>query len=122
MSVSLDTNSNAFPAIQTSEMNSVNSPIKSDDETILPPTPVLSQFESWLADLEKNPDQPEQWRRFIDMAENTGDPAKIRTAYDALLKQYPNTVREREYNHKVRLSLTIFSTSLRPRLPTSTIS
>lgn len=57
--------------------------------------PRLSQFEIWLADLEKNPDQPEIWRRLCDMAEVSGDEPKIRLAYDALLKQYPNTVRIR---------------------------
>ncbi|KAK6971578.1 hypothetical protein R3P38DRAFT_3496275 [Favolaschia claudopus] len=38
-----------------------------------------------------SPHDPETWKRFIDVAETGGDGAQIREAYEALLKQYPNT-------------------------------
>ena len=40
----------------------------------------------------QSPHQPETWRRLVNVAEATGNISKISTAYDVLLKQYPNTV------------------------------
>jgi cleavage stimulation factor subunit 3 len=41
--------------------------------------------------LQDSPHDPEGWKRLIDVAETSGDIARIRKAYDAVLKQYPNT-------------------------------
>ncbi|KAJ7031146.1 Suf-domain-containing protein [Mycena alexandri] len=41
--------------------------------------------------LKEHPHDPENWKRLIDVAESSGDIPRIREAYDALLKQYPNT-------------------------------
>ena len=40
----------------------------------------------------QNLHQPETWRRLVNVGEATGDVSTISAAYDALLKQYPNTV------------------------------
>ncbi len=56
-------------------------------------TPPQSEFEMLLAQLKDNPHQPIKWRRVIDIAQGSGETEKIRTAYEALLQQYPNTVR-----------------------------
>ncbi|KAJ7174432.1 Suf-domain-containing protein [Mycena filopes] len=54
------------------------------------PDPV-SDFDSQMGRLKENPHDPETWKRLIDIAESSGDISRIREAYDALLKQYPNT-------------------------------
>jgi cleavage stimulation factor subunit 3 len=44
-----------------------------------------------MARLKESPHDPESWKRLIDIVETSGDIPRIREAYDALLKQYPNT-------------------------------
>lgn len=56
------------------------------------PVPPPSEYDSLNVQLLQNPHQPEIWRRLVNVAEATGDISKISAAYDALLKQYPNTV------------------------------
>jgi cleavage stimulation factor subunit 3 len=41
----------------------------------------------------ESPHNPDDWRRLIDLATNSGQISKIQLAYDELLKHYPNTVR-----------------------------
>jgi hypothetical protein len=67
------------------------------DTTVKPetqdsPVPPLSEYDALTLQLLQSPHQPETWRRFVNVAEATGDISKISAAYDALLKQYPNTV------------------------------
>lgn len=54
--------------------------------------PEMSEYDTLTAQLLQNPHQPEAWRRLVHVAEATGEISKISAAYDALLKQYPNTV------------------------------
>lgn len=55
--------------------------------------PQLSEFDSLLADLKKDGNQPEKWRALVDMAEKSGHTEQIQQAYESLLARYPNTVR-----------------------------
>ncbi|KAK6985207.1 mRNA 3'-end-processing protein RNA14 [Favolaschia claudopus] len=57
------------------------------DESFPPP----SDFDALKARLKESPHDPESWKRFIDVAESSGNGFQIREAYEALLKQYPNT-------------------------------
>ncbi len=56
------------------------------------PSAVMSEYDALFARLKEKPHDPEGWRRLVDNAESSGEIDKIRAAYDALLKQYPNTV------------------------------
>ena len=51
-----------------------------------------SEYDLLTVQVLESPHQPETWRRLVNVAEATGDTTKISAAYDALLKQYPNTV------------------------------
>ncbi|KAJ7755187.1 Suf-domain-containing protein [Mycena metata] len=55
------------------------------------PIDTASDFETLMGRLKENPHDPETWKRLIDVAESSGDIPRVREAYDALLKQYPNT-------------------------------
>lgn len=54
--------------------------------------PPPSEYESLTAELDQNPHNADAWRRRVRVAEESGDVEKISATYDALLKQYPNTV------------------------------
>lgn len=70
-------------------LNQLNVKTEPLENAVPPPT----EYEALTADLIKdNPHNPEGWRRLIELAEQSGDILKIRSAYDALLVQYPNTV------------------------------
>lgn len=43
----------------------------------------------------ETPYSPKLWEALIDRAENSGDPEKIKQAYESLLEHYPNNVRFR---------------------------
>lgn len=60
--------------------------------TYLASSAVMSEYDALFARLKEKPHDPEGWRRLVDHAESNGEIDKIRAAYDALLKQYPNTV------------------------------
>jgi cleavage stimulation factor subunit 3 len=67
------------------------------DTTVKPepqdsPVPPPSEYDALNVRLLQNPHQPEIWRRLVNVAEATGEISKISAAYDALLKQFPNTV------------------------------
>ncbi|KAJ7165605.1 Suf-domain-containing protein [Mycena crocata] len=67
-----------------------DSPVKTEpgtDSTIPPP----SDYDALMTRLQESPHDPESWKRLVDIAEHSGDIARIRQTYDALLKQYPNT-------------------------------
>lgn len=68
-------------------LSALNSPVKTDAPQ-LPP----SEYDLLIAQLADNPHNTEAWRRLMDVAEASGDIVKISATYDALLKQYPNTV------------------------------
>ncbi|KAK7438024.1 mRNA 3'-end-processing protein rna14 [Stygiomarasmius scandens] len=53
--------------------------------------PAPTEFDSLNAHLQEHPFDTEAWRRFLACAEDSGETEKIRVAYEALLKQYPNT-------------------------------
>ncbi|KAF8173783.1 hypothetical protein K438DRAFT_1610401 [Mycena galopus ATCC 62051] len=55
------------------------------------PIPPPSDYDALMARLKESPHDPESWKRLVDVAETSGDIPRIREAYDALLKQYPNT-------------------------------
>ncbi|KAJ6544221.1 hypothetical protein B0H19DRAFT_1076360 [Mycena capillaripes] len=50
-----------------------------------------SGYDALMARLQESPHDPESWKRLVDMAETSGEIVRIREAYDALLRQYPNT-------------------------------
>ncbi|KAF7313210.1 CFIA complex component [Mycena kentingensis (nom. inval.)] len=53
--------------------------------------PPVDAFDSGLTRLQQDaPNDTEGWKRFVDLAESSGDMKCIRRVYDALLKQYPN--------------------------------
>ncbi|KAJ2911679.1 hypothetical protein MD484_g8737, partial [Candolleomyces efflorescens] len=50
------------------------------------------EFDALVSELtSKSPHNPAGWRRLISLATNSGQISKIQSAYDKLLKQYPNT-------------------------------
>ncbi|KAJ7633778.1 Suf-domain-containing protein [Mycena polygramma] len=51
----------------------------------------LSEYDALMARLKESPHDPESWKHLVDLAETSGDIARIREAYDALLARYPNT-------------------------------
>src|SRR6266511_5900221 len=67
-------------------LSALNSPIKTEPQQ--PPR----EYILLNAQLTENPHSPEAWRRLVDISEESGDIEKISATYDALLKQYPNTV------------------------------
>lgn len=69
-----------------SALSSLSSPMKPE------PQPPRSEYDNLKAQLDENPHDPEAWRRLVDLAEASGDIERISATYDALLKQYPNTV------------------------------
>jgi cleavage stimulation factor subunit 3 len=77
------------PSTEIMNVLSMNSPIKPEPQD--PQVPPPSEYDALAAQLQ-SPHQPESWRRLVNVAEATGDISKISAAYDALLKQYPNTV------------------------------
>ena len=76
----------------TAEILNALSAVKNEQEQEQPQLPPPSEFESLRAQLRQHPHDADRWRRFIRVAEETGDIRNICTAYDALLAQYPNNV------------------------------
>lgn len=56
------------------------------------PTQTASSFDALLVQVQEHPDNPDRWRDLVEMAELSFEPEKIRTTFDTLLRQYPNTV------------------------------
>ncbi|KAF7313321.1 CFIA complex component [Mycena chlorophos] len=48
------------------------------------------ELDAALTRLQESPHDTEGWKRAVDLAESSHDLSRIRKAYDALLKQYPN--------------------------------
>jgi cleavage stimulation factor subunit 3 len=71
----------------TQQSQEPNSPIKAES-----PARTASDFDVLFADLKEHPHNPDGWRRLVEMAESGGEAEKIRMIFDALLRQYPNTV------------------------------
>ena len=61
-------------------------------DNVLPSAPPPTEYEALTAELKEKPHNPEGWRRLVELAEQSGEIDKVRSAYDALLLQYPNTV------------------------------
>ncbi|KAF8999433.1 hypothetical protein BDQ17DRAFT_1361005 [Cyathus striatus] len=61
------------------------------EQHTMPQQQQQSPFDVQYALLSTNPHDPAAWRKLINIAEGTGEIDKIRAAYDALLRQYPNT-------------------------------
>ncbi|EDR13145.1 uncharacterized protein LACBIDRAFT_245406 [Laccaria bicolor S238N-H82] len=72
----------------TAEILNALNIIKSEPQKDLPPP---TEYEALTAQLLEKPHNPENWRRLVNVAESTGDIEKIKTTFDSLLKQYPNT-------------------------------
>ncbi|KAJ6463707.1 Suf-domain-containing protein [Mycena vitilis] len=62
-----------------------------EDSTATPLSPAHSEYDALMARLKELPHDPESWKHLVDLAETSGDIARIREAYDALLARYPNT-------------------------------
>lgn len=82
-----------YPGDQTQPtaeiLNALNSPVKSEPP---PDLPTPTEYDALTAELKEKPHNPEAWRRLVEIAENSGEIDKIRATFEALLKQYPNTV------------------------------
>ena len=63
-----------------------NVPVKAE-------SPPVSEFESLQAQLAQNRYSSSAWNKLVDLAEQSGDLAKIKQTYESLLQAYPNTVR-----------------------------
>lgn len=61
-----------------------------------PPAP-SSPFEALQNRLRDHPHDNTAWQDLVNIAEDSGDLAKITAAYDSLLKVYPNTVSRESY-------------------------
>jgi cleavage stimulation factor subunit 3 len=75
-------------------LNTAN-PVKSESQErpqSPEPHPPPSEYDLLNKQVADNPHDHDAWRRFVDVAEETGDIDKISATYDALLKQFPNTV------------------------------
>ncbi|THU98597.1 Suf-domain-containing protein [Dendrothele bispora CBS 962.96] len=81
--VKTETQDDVFP------VNSSNTNENPNDQVERVPSP--TEFDSLNAHLQEHPFDTEAWRRFIACAEDSGETKMIRTAYEALLKQYPNS-------------------------------
>lgn len=53
--------------------------------------PLTSDYDALMAWFKKLLYDLKSWKCLIDIVETSGDIPQIREAYDALLKQYPNT-------------------------------
>jgi hypothetical protein len=67
-----------------------------EQQAIAPTTP----FEGLQSRLRDHPYDTIAWQDLINIAEDSGDLKLITTAYDSLLKVYPNTVSEHVANPK----------------------
>ncbi|KDR71055.1 hypothetical protein GALMADRAFT_254221 [Galerina marginata CBS 339.88] len=83
-----DTGDQTQPTSEILSALSVNSPVVNEPEH--EPQPPQSEYDTLNVQLAENPHNPEGWRRLIHLAEESGNIEKISTAYEALLKQYPN--------------------------------
>ncbi|KAF8520032.1 hypothetical protein BU17DRAFT_89425 [Hysterangium stoloniferum] len=70
----------------TVKEESTESPVKAE-------SPPVSEYDSLQARLAENRYDPSTWNKLIDLAEQSGDLAKIKEAYESLLQAYPNIVR-----------------------------
>ncbi|KAF6748569.1 hypothetical protein DFP72DRAFT_1034925 [Ephemerocybe angulata] len=73
--------------IAAMNQNGSTNTIKTEPDTDGP----TSEFDALFARLSENPQDPEGWRRLIDLATGSGEIPKIQQAFDELLKHYPNT-------------------------------
>jgi len=94
----------AGPCLSTTAMSTEQTPRKDTvvdyDESIQPPQEsdnhdypmqTASSFDALLSQIQEHPDNPDGWRDLVEMAEANSETDKIRTTFDALLRQYPNT-------------------------------
>lgn len=66
---------------------------ESPESTVKPESPLFSAYHFLRRHLAKNSYDPPTWNKLIDIAEESGDLAKVKDAYQSLLQAYPNTVR-----------------------------
>ncbi|KAJ7476904.1 hypothetical protein B0H11DRAFT_1303853 [Mycena galericulata] len=71
----------------------VNSEPGADSDPVIPPP--LSDYDALLVRIQESPDDPESWKRLVDLAETSPKDKdylpRIRQTYDAFLERYPNT-------------------------------
>lgn len=80
----------ATPTDTSAAQNGSQTQQDTEQMTVDPP----SEWELLHTQLAEKAHDPEGWNNFINMAEGSGDLDKIKEAYEALLKMYPNTVSE----------------------------
>ncbi|KAJ7050847.1 Suf-domain-containing protein [Mycena amicta] len=68
-------------------MSDKHEPMDETPSSIPLPT---DELDVGLTRLQESPHDPEGWKRLVHLAESSNDMSRIRKAYDALLKQYPN--------------------------------
>lgn len=56
--------------------------------------PPQSEYDLLWTQLREKPQNPEDWKKLVDLAESSGDLEKVKQSYEALLERYPNTVRD----------------------------
>jgi cleavage stimulation factor subunit 3 len=78
----------AFVENETPQQESSQDTQIVEQQAIAPTTP----FEGLQSRLRDNPHDTVAWQDLINIAEDSGDLKLITTAYDSLLKGYPNTV------------------------------
>lgn len=81
---------------QTQSTSEITTALKSPTNEAPPDPPqdqpMPTEYEQLTEQLQKNPHDPESWKRLVHLVHNSGETPKIRATYEALLKQYPNTV------------------------------
>lgn len=85
----------AVPRLQAhpeAQSQPLSQPQSQQSREPVPPVPV-SEYDQLLMSLKKHPHSSGNWNRLIDVAEQSKDMEKIKTAYESLLQVYPNTVR-----------------------------
>jgi cleavage stimulation factor subunit 3 len=72
------------------ETNEVRPTLQED--TPVPLQVPISEWDTLRTQLRENPQDPDGWRKLVDLAEDSGDIEKVKETYDGLLEIYPNTV------------------------------
>jgi hypothetical protein len=78
----------AFVENETAQQESSQDTQVVEEQAVAPTTP----FEGLQSRLRDHPHDTVAWQDLINIAEDSGDLKLISTAYDSLLKVYPNTV------------------------------
>ena len=72
----------------------------------------LDEFDALYNQLQARPQDVGNWKRLVQLAEESDVDTKIRAAYDALLKQYPNTVRAGACGTEIDIDQALYASSV----------